>query len=29
MVSDGVFEYGIPGDFLNNYTIGSGIEVKP
>ena len=29
MVSSGVLEYGRPGYFLNNDTIGLGIKVKP
>ena len=29
MVSSGILEYGRSGEFFNNYTIGSGIEVNP
>ena len=28
MVSIGILEYIIPGEVINNYTIGSGIEVN-
>ena len=29
MVSSGILEYMIPGEVINNYTIGYGIYVNP
>ena len=29
VVSSSILEYGIPGEVLNNYTIGSDIDVNP